>query len=69
VRKIPTILDTPQDIIGYDAPVRSQILPDYSEHGAFEGHGKEDVTNKVPDSPFTNLRQRSDRDKKPTLIG
>jgi len=38
---------TPQDIIGHDAPVMSRILPDRNEHGAFEGHEKEDVTSKV----------------------
>ena len=34
------VLDTPQDIIGYDAPVMSQILPDRNEHDAFEVTGK-----------------------------
>ena len=34
-RKIRAFLDTYQNIIGYDAPVRSWIFPDYSEHGAF----------------------------------
>ena len=37
----------------YNALVRSQILPDYNMHGAFEGHGKEAVTGKVSDPPFT----------------
>ena len=69
MRKIRAILDTHQDIIGHDAPVRSRILPNYNEHSTFEGHEKEDVTSKVPDPPFTNLDQRSDRDKKPMLIG
>ena len=68
-RKIRAILNTHQDITGHDAAVRSQIFPDYNEHGAFEGHGKENVTSKVLDPPFTNLVQRSDRDKKPMLIG
>jgi len=68
-RKIRTILNAHQDIIGHDAPVRSLILPDYNAYGAFEGHRKEDVTSKVSDPPFTNLSQRSDRDKKPMLIG
>ena len=57
------ILDTHQEIIGHNAPVRSRILPDYNEHGTFEGHGKEDVTSKVSDPPFTNLVQRSDSDE------
>ena len=68
-RKIHKILDTHKDVIGHDAPVRYWILPDYNEHGAFEGHGKEDVTSKVSDPPFTNLVQRSDSDKKLKLIG
>jgi len=50
-RKIHAVLDTHQDSIGYDAPVMSRILPDHNEHGAFEGHGKEDVTSKVSDPP------------------
>ena len=29
-RKIRAVLDTPQDIIGHDAPIRSRILPDYN---------------------------------------
>jgi len=53
VRKIRAVLDTQQDIIGHDAPVRSQILPDHNEHGAFEDHRKEDITSKVSDPPFT----------------
>jgi len=68
-RKVRAILDTHQDIIGYDAPVRSQILSDYNKHGTFEGHGKENVTSKVSDPPFTNLSQRSDSDEKLMLIG
>ena len=62
------VVDTYQDLIGHDAPVMSRILPDHNEHGTFEGHGKEDVTSKVLDPPFTNLAQRSDSDKKPMLI-
>ena len=67
-RKIRAILDTPQDIIGHDTLVWSRILPDYNEHSAFEGHGKEDVTSKVLDPPFTNFVQRSDSDEKLILI-
>ena len=67
-RKIRTILDTHQDIIGHVAPVRSQILPDYNEYGAFEGHGKEDVTSKVSNRPFPNLVQRSDSDEELMFI-
>ena len=63
------ILDTHQEIIGHDAPVRSRILSDHNEHGAFEGHKKEDVTSKVSDPPFTNLVQRSDSNEKLMLIG
>ena len=47
------VLDAHQDIIGYDALVRSRIHPDHNEHGAFEGQEKEDVTSKVSDPPFT----------------
>jgi len=35
-RKINVVFDSPQDIIGHDAPVMSQILPDLNEHGACE---------------------------------
>jgi len=67
-RKIRTILDTHQDVIGHDASVRSRVLPDYNEHDTFESQGIEDTTSKVSDPPFTNLVQRSDNDKKPMLI-
>jgi len=67
-RKIHAVLNTHQDIIGHDAPVKSRILPDHNEHGAFEGHRKEDVTSKVSDPPFTNLVQRSDDNEKLMLI-
>ena len=67
-RKIHAVLDTHQDIIGHDAPIRFRILPDHNEHGVFEGHGKEDVTSKVSDPSFTNLIQRSDSNEKPMLI-
>jgi len=63
-RKISVVLDTHQDIIGHDAPVWSRLLPDHNEHSAFEGHEKEDVTNKVSDPLFTNLVQRSENNKK-----
>ena len=62
------IAGTHQGLIGHDAPVMSRILPDHNEHGAFEGHGKEDVTSKVSDPPFTNVIERSDNNKKPMLI-
>ena len=68
-RKIRAVLDTHQDIIGNDVPVNSRILPEHNEHGVSEGHGKEDVTSKVSDPPFTNLVQRSDNDEKFMLIG
>ena len=67
-RKIRVILDTHQDVIGHDAPVRPWILPDYNEHGTFEGHGKEDATSKVSDPPFTNLVERSDSTKNPCSL-
>ena len=69
MKKISAVLDTHQDTIGHDAPVMSRILPDHDEHSAFEGHGKENVTNKVSDPPFTNLVQKSDSNEKPMLIG
>ena len=68
-RKIRAVVDTHQDIIGHDAPVMSRILPDHDVHDAFEGHGKEDVTSKVSDPPFTNFTLRSDSDEKPMLVG
>ena len=67
-RKIHAVVDTHQDIIGHDVPVMSRILPDHNEYGAFESHGKEDITSKISDPPFTNLAQRSDSDEKPMLI-
>ena len=67
-RKIRTVLDTHQDIIGHDAPIRSWILLTHNEHGTVEGHGKEDITSKVLDPPFTNLLQRSDNNEKLMLI-
>jgi len=67
-RKIRVVLDTPQDIIGHDAPVMSQILPDRNKHGACEGQRKEDVTSKVSDPPFTNLVQSNNNNEKPILI-
>ena len=36
--------------------------------GPLAGHGKEDVTCKVSDPPFTNLIARSDIEEKPMLI-
>ena len=43
--KIYAIVDTHQDIIGYDAPLISRILPDHNEHGAIEGHEKAEFEN------------------------
>ena len=68
-RNIRAVVDTHQGLIGHDAPVMSRIFPGHNEHGAFGGHGKEDVISKVSDPPFTNLTQRSDSDEKPMLIG
>ena len=62
------ITDTRQCLVGHDAPVMPRVLHGHSGYGAFEGHGKEDVTSKVSDPPFTNLIQRSDSNKKLTLI-
>jgi len=62
------VIDTYQDIIAHDAPVRSRIRPDHNEIGTCEGYGKEDVTSKVSDPPFTNLFQRSDSNEKLMLI-
>ena len=67
-RKIRAVLDTHQDIIGHDVPIRSGILPDHNEHGAFKGHEKEDVTSKVSDPPFTSLVQRSSATKNPRSL-
>ena len=67
-RKIRAVADTHQGFIGHDAPVISRILPGHSEYGAFEGHGKEDVTSKVSNPPFTKLTQRSDNDEKPEAL-
>ena len=67
-RKICAVIDTHQGLIGDDAPVMSRVLPGHSEYGTFEGHGKENVTSTVSDSPFTNLTQRSGSDEKPMLI-
>ena len=69
VRRIGTVVDTRQGLIGHEAPVMSQILHGHSGYGAFEGHGKEDVTSKVSDPSFTNLTQRSDSDEKLMLVG
>jgi len=38
-RKIRAVPNIHQDIIRYDAPVRSRILPDHNKYGAFECHG------------------------------
>jgi len=67
-RKICANLDAHQDIIGHNAPVRSQILPEYHEYDTFEGHGKDDVTSKVSNPPFTNLGQRCDATKNPCSL-
>ena len=54
-RKIRAVVNTYQGLIGHDTPVISRILPAHNEHGAFEGHKKEDVTSKVSVLSFTNL--------------
>ena len=63
------VTGTRQGLIGRDAPVMPRVLHGHSGYGAFEGHGKEDITSKVSDPPFTNLTQRSDNDEKLMLIG
>ena len=68
MRKIRAVLNTHPDIMGHDAPVMSRILSDHNEHGAVEGHRKEDVTSKVSDPSFANLIQRNDSNEKPMLI-
>ena len=57
------VTGTRQGLIGHDALVMPRVLYGHSGHGAFEGHGKEDVTSKVLDPPFTNLIQRSNSDE------
>ena len=68
-RRIRAVTGIHQGLIGHDAPVMPQVLHGHSGYGTFEGHGKEDVTSKVSDPPFTNLTQRSDSDEKPMLVG
>ena len=57
------VADTHQGLIEHDAPVMPRVLHGHSGYDAFEGHGKEDVTGKVSDPPFTNLTQRSYNDE------
>ena len=63
------VTGTRQGLIGRNAPVMPRVLHGHNGYGAFEGHGKEDVTSKVSDPPFINLTQRSDSDEKLMLIG
>jgi len=53
-RKIRVVFDSPQDIIGHDALVMSQILPDLNEHGACEVTGKRisPVRSRILPSPI-----------------
>jgi len=68
--------DTRQGLIGYDAPAMFRVCHGHSGYGGgyssgydpLAGHGKEDVTSKVSDPPFTNLTPKSDIDKKIMLI-
>jgi len=72
-RRLHAVTDTRQGLIGHDAPAMPRVCHGHSGYGggygALEGHGKEDVTSKVSDPPFTNLTQRSDSDEKPMLVG
>ena len=68
-RRIRTVADTHQGLIGHDAPAMPRVRHSHSGYGGFEGHRKKDVTSKVSDLFFTNLTQRSDSDEKPMLIG
>jgi len=53
-RKIHVVVDTHQDIIGHDAPVMSQILPDHCEHGTLKVMGKRTspVRSRILPSPI-----------------
>ena len=65
--------DTRQGLIGYNAPAMFRVCHGHSGYGGgygpLTGHGKEYVTSKVSDLPFTNLTHISDIDEKLMLIG
>jgi len=67
------VIDTRQGLIGHDAPALFRVCHGHSGHsggyGPLASHGKEDVTSKVSDPPFTILTPRSGIDEKPMLIG
>ena len=71
-RRICATDDIRQDLIGHDAPAVPLVCHGHSGYGgeyrSLAGHGKEDVTCKVSDPPFTNLTPRTDIDEKPMLI-
>ena len=64
-----------QGLIGHNAPAMPLVCHDHSgysggyggRYGLLAGHGKEDVTCKVSEHPFTNLTPRSDIDEKLSL--
>ena len=68
--------DTHQDLIGHDEPALPRVCHGHSGYGGgygggyglLAGLGKEDVTCKVSDPPFSNLTPRSDIDEKLMLI-
>ena len=68
--------DIRQDFIGHDAPAVPRVCHGHSGYGGgygggygpLAGHGKEDVTCKVSDPPFTSLTPTSDIDEKPIFI-
>ena len=64
--------DIRQGLIGHDAPAMPRVCHGHSGYGGgygpLVGHGKEDVTCKVSDPPFTNLTARSDIEEKSMLI-
>ena len=71
-RRIRAVNDICQGLIGYDALAMPRVCHGHSGYGGgygpLAGHGKEDVTCKVSDPPFTNLTPRSDIDEKLMLI-
>ena len=73
MRRIHTVNNIRQGLIGHDTPTMSRICHGHSGYGggygALAGHGKEDVTSKASDPHFTNLTPRSDIDEKPMLVG
>ena len=69
---IVLVNDIRQGLIGHDAQAMPLVCYGHSGYGGgygpLAGHGKEDVTCKVSDPPFTNPTARSDIEEKPMLI-